>query len=134
MQQRASRIVRPGQPQQILLTHRKRNSPQILRHKVTGVIINGNAGRLVPLVDSVGGDDRRGVSVLNDRVQNAFMACPVRAGGRGGVAISFSGNDTTTYIHLFEGAMYELYNQLKAHIERQAKLPTATNVVRLGRR
>ena len=58
----------------------------------------------------------------------------VRAGGRGGVAISLSGNDTTTYIDLFEGAMYELYNQLKAHIERQAKLPTATNVVRLGRR
>jgi hypothetical protein len=57
-----------------------------------------------------------------------------RAGGRGGVAISFSSNNTTTYIHLFEGAMYELYNQLKAHIERQAKFPTATNVVRLGSR
>jgi hypothetical protein len=84
MQQGASRIVRPGQPQQILLTHRKGNSPQILRHQVTGVIIDGNAGRLVPLVDSVGGDDRRGVSVLNNRVQNALVACADPCAHQGG--------------------------------------------------
>jgi hypothetical protein len=54
-----------------------------------------------------------------------------RAHGRGGAAIQFTGEEATTYVHLFEGAMYELYNQLKAHIEQQGNRPTAKNVVRL---
>jgi hypothetical protein len=75
MKQTAPRAARSRETQQILLGHWKRDTAQILRYEMAGVVVDGHAGGFGPLVKGVRGVRRgeRFVNVFDHGMQDALV-------------------------------------------------------------